>query len=376
MKTKEKTKSKKVNILKIVLIVVVAIIMIAIAFVNLTTMPKYDDDKNVIYVGSMVKSDSVNYSDESGKGIIKNPMVKLMQMVWRFCDGGDKKKHAKQKPPKNIEIIKDINYLDDNNLYHTLDIMYPENIGKNEKLPVIIDIHGGGWMYATKDLNENYCRSLCDRGYVVFNISYRLVPDVNVNEQIKDVMSALKWISENIKDYPCDSDNIMLTGDSAGGMLSAYATVLLQSGELRNVFNTVDAELNINTLVLTSPVAFMKSAGLFSLYTKPLWGKDYKNSETYNYMDFDEILPYAKNMPPTYLITSSGDTLAQKQTLRLYELLDKNGVECKLANYGEEYGKSLAHVFSVLEPFDKAGKDAIDGALNFFEENMKNKVNS
>lgn len=376
MKTKEKIKSKKVNILKIVLIVVVAIIMIAIAFVNLTTLPKYDNDKNVIYVGSMVKSHSVNYSDESGKGIIKNPMVKIMQMVWRFCDGGDKKKHAKQKPPKNIEIIKDINYLDDNNLYHTLDIMYPENIGKNEKLPMIIDIHGGGWMYATKDLNENYCRSLCDRGYVVFNISYRLVPDVNVNEQIKDVMSALKWISENIKDYPCDSDNIMLTGDSAGGMLSAYATVLLQSGELRNVFNTVDAELNINTLVLTSPVAFMKSAGLFSLYTKPLWGKDYKNSETYNYMDFDEILPYAKNMPPTYLITSSGDTLAQKQTLRLYELLDKNGVECELANYGEEYGKSLAHVFSVLEPFDKAGKDAIDGALNFFEENMKNKVNS
>lgn len=376
MKTKGKIKSKKVNILKIVLIVVVAIIMIAIAFVNLTTLPKYDDDKNVIYVGSMVKSDSVNYSDESGKGIIKNPMVKIMQMVWRFCDGGDKKKHAKQKPPKNIEIIKDINYLDDNNLYHTLDIMYPENIGKNEKLPVIIDIHGGGWMYATKDLNENYCRSLCDRGYVVFNISYRLVPDVNVNEQIKDVMSALKWISENIKDYPCDSDNIMLTGDSAGGMLSAYATVLLQSGELRNVFNTVDAKLNINTLVLTSPVAFMKSAGLFSLYTKPLWGKDYKNSETYNYMDFDEILPYAKNMPPTYLITSSGDTLAQKQTLRLYELLDKNGVECELANYGEEYGKSLAHVFSVLEPFDKAGKDAIDDALNFFEENMKNKVNS
>lgn len=375
MKTKGKIKSKKVNILKIVLIVVVAIIMIAIAFVNLTTLPKHDDDKNVIYVGSMVKSDSVNYSDESGKGIIKNPMVKIMQMVWRFCDGGDKKKHAKQKPPKNIEIIKDINYLDDNNLYHTLDIMYPENIGKNEKLPVIIDIHGGGWMYATKDLNENYCRSLCDRGYVVFNISYRLVPDVNVNEQIKDVMSALKWISENIKDYPCDSDNIMLTGDSAGGMLSAYATVLLQSGELRNVFNTVDAKLNINTLVLTSPVAFMKSAGLFSLYTKPLWGKDYKNSETYNYMDFDEILPYAKNMPPTYLITSSGDTLAQKQTLRLYELLDKNGVECELANYGEEYGKSLAHVFSVLEPFDKAGKDAIDGALNFFKENMKNQIN-
>ena len=44
------------------------------------------------------------------------------------------------------------------------------------------------------------------------------MPDVNVNEQIKDVMSALKWIGENIDNYPCERENIMLTGDSAGGM--------------------------------------------------------------------------------------------------------------------------------------------------------------
>ncbi|MDD6568949.1 MAG: alpha/beta hydrolase [Eubacteriales bacterium] len=374
MKTEEKVSKKKSKALKIVLIIVAAIVIVAVGFINLTTLPKYDDDKNVIYVGSMVKSKTIDYHDESGKGIAKNPIVKIMQMVWRFCDDGDKSKHAKQNPPKDIELISDIPYIDDGNYYHKLDIMYPNSISKGDQLPVIIDIHGGGWMYGDKGLNENYCRALADKGYVVFDINYRLVPDVNVNEQIKDVMSALKWIGENINNYPCDSDNIMLTGDSAGGMLASYASVLLQSEELRNIFETESADINLTALVLTSPVSYMKDGGWFSIYTKPLWGKGYKNSKTYEYMDFDKILPFAKEMPPTYLITSSGDTLAQKQTVKLYNLLKKNGVSCELANYGKEYGKSLPHVFSVLQPFEPAGKDAIDKELAFYKNAMKEKV--
>ncbi|MCI5734980.1 MAG: alpha/beta hydrolase [Eubacterium sp.] len=374
MKTEEKVSKKKSKALKIVLIIVAAIVIVAVGFINLTTLPKYDDDKNVIYVGSMVKSKTIDYHDESGKGIAKNPIVKIMQMVWRFCDDGDKSKHAKQNPPKDIELISDIPYIDDGNYYHKLDIMYPNSISKGDQLPVIIDIHGGGWMYGDKGLNENYCRALADKGYVVFDINYRLVPDVNVNEQIKDVMSALKWIGENINNYPCDSDNIMLTGDSAGGMLASYASLLLQSEELRNIFETESADINLTALVLTSPVSYMKDGGWFSIYTKPLWGKGYKNSKTYEYMDFDKILPFAKEMPPTYLITSSGDTLAQKQTVKLYNLLKKNGVSCELANYGKEYGKSLPHVFSVLQPFEPAGKDAIDKELAFYKNDIKEKV--
>lgn len=167
MKTKEKVESKKGKKLKIVLLVIAAIVIVAVAFINLTTLPRYDNDKNVVYVGAMVKSDTVDYKDESGNGIAKNPIVKIMQMVWRFCDGGDKSKHAKQNPPQNIELISDIPYIDDGNYYHKLDVMYPNNISENDKLPVIIDIHGGGWMYGDKGLNENYCRALADRGYVV-----------------------------------------------------------------------------------------------------------------------------------------------------------------------------------------------------------------
>jgi acetyl esterase/lipase len=373
----KKSSRKGLKILSIVIAIILAIAIVAVIFIHVTTLPKSETDQNVIYVGGMVTSDTIDYKSESSKGIEKNPVVKLMQMVWRFCDGGDKKKHASQTPPDDVVQISDIAYINDSNHYHNLDVMYPENAQKTDKLPVIIDIHGGGWMYADKDLNDYYCMSLADRGYVVFNISYRLAPDVTVKEQIQDIAYALKWIEENMSNYPCDTNNIMLTGDSAGGQLAVYSAIIMQSSELQNVFDTVDVNLDLTALLLTSPVSYMKSGGLFSLYTKPLWGSDYKNTQTYNYMDLDEIIDYADNIPPTYLITSSGDTLANKQTHRAYELLQSKGVKCEIADYDKsEFNQSLPHVFSVLYPFDEAGATVIDKALDFYQEAISEKVNN
>ena len=146
-----------------------------------------------------------------------------------------------------------------------------------------------------------------------------------------------------MKNYPCDENSIMLTGDSAGGMLAAYSSVLIQSAELRDVFETVAVDMDIDALLLTSPVAYMKD-GAISIYTKLLWGSDYKHKSTYNYMNFD----------------------ARKQTQKLAALLESKGVETTLKDYPKYNGKSLAHVYSVLFPFDEAGSEMIDGAIEFY----------
>ena len=79
-------------------------------------------------------------------------------------------------------------------------------------------------------------------------------------------------------------------------------------------------------------------------------------------------------MPPTYLITSSGDTLAHSQTLRAFELLQSKGVRCELADYDKQaFGKSLPHVFSVLYPYDEAGTTATESALDFYQQIMSEK---
>lgn len=279
METKEKAvqaqtgaakgKKSRKKVWAVVIGVLLAVIVVAIAFIELSTLPRKDTADDVIYIGGMVSSDTVEYADGSGKGLLRNPVVKIMQMVWRYCDGGDKAKHAAQNPPTVTE-VNDLAYIEDGNLYHTLDVLYPADTKPGAKLPVIIDIHGGGWMYAEKGLNHHYCAALADRGYVVFNINYRLVPDVTVNQQLQDVARALRWIRDHGSQYPCDMRNIMLTGDSAGGQLAAYSAVLMQSAQLRKTFDTVDPQMELTALLLTSPVAFMRDGGLFSLYTKPM----------------------------------------------------------------------------------------------------------
>lgn len=370
---KENKRSKKgLKIVGIIVAIIVAIAIVATAFIAVVTKPKDENDEKVVYVGGMVTSDTVNYQSELAKGIKHNPVMKIMEMVWYFCDGGDKKNHEKQTPPENVVQESDIPYIDDGNHYHLLDVMYPSDVKPGDKLPVVIDIHGGGWMYADKDLNDYYCMSIADRGYVVFNISYRLAPDVIVQEQIQDCAYALKWISENLDNYPCDKENIILTGDSAGGQLSVYSSIIMQSPELQDVFGTVDVDMDLAGLLLTSPVAFMKDGGAFSIYTKILWGDDYKDKLTYNYMDLSEIIDYAKEMPPVYLITSSGDSLAREQTNKAYDLLKEKGVQCEIADYEKEaFGVNEPHVFSVLNPFDEAGKTTIDSALDFFNKTVK-----
>ena len=371
-----KTKKKMNGFLKALIIIICIILFIAIAaitFINIVTKPSSDTDKDKYAVGGMVVSDTVEYKDESAKGIRHNPVIRVMQMVWRFCADGDAAKHAVQTPPKTLTKDENIPYIDDGNIYHQLDVYYPKGTKKSEKLPVIIDIHGGGWMYGDKDLNEYYCLALAEKGYVVFNMSYRLVPDVTVNEQLQDVAKALKFISENMKNYPCDRENIMLTGDSAGGQLAVYSAVLLQNEELRETFDVVNGSLDITALVLTSPVSYMKDGGAFSVYTKILWGKDYEKKKTFNHMDLSEIIDFAQ-LPPTLLITSSGDALAHDQTHRAYKQIAETGTKCEIEDYGNEFGEELPHVFSILNPFDAAGKDVIEKETDFFQRAMLLKV--
>ena len=210
---------------------------------------------------------------------------------------------------------------------------------------------------------------LANKGYCVFSISYRLVPDVTVYEQIKDCTDALAYINSNMKNYPANKKTVMLTGDSAGGQLALYSTILNNNPDAREIFGTVDTKLNIKCLLLTSPVTYAKSGGWFSIYTKKMWGEDYKTKAAYNYMDLDEIMELANNMPPTYFITSSGDTLAHDQTVNAYNYFADKGYECEIQDFTDlRDGKKLPHVFSVLDPFDEYGQKAINNALDYYQK--------
>ena len=292
-------------------------------------------------------------------------ILSIMDKFWGVTEMMDQRRLATLKEPDAVTRITDIPYLDDGDPMHQLDVYYPD--GTTDPLPVIIDVHGGGWMYGDKELNRLYCLTLASRGYTVFNMSYRLVPTVTVNEQIRDVMCALQWIEAHLCDYPCQPDRILLTGDSAGGMLAGFAAALLSSRALRSVFDTVDCSLKLSMLALTSPVAYMDEKGVMGVYTRKMWGDDYRRKPTAPYMNISALLRAGK-LPPTFLVTSSGDFMALQQTRKLAHELKGKGVPVDFMEFPTFEGQDLPHVFSVVHPESKAAKLVFDRMLDMFEQ--------
>ena len=296
----------------------------------------------------------------------------ILKLFWKNTERMDNKRIKTLTMPKGVTESNDHQYINDGDKYHQIDVYYPESA--TGKLPVVVDIHGGGWMYGDKELNKPYCLTVASKGYVVFNMSYRLCPDVTAADQLRDISKALCWVRDNLDNYPCDKNNIYLTGDSAGGMLACFTGMLSVSEKMRSLYDTVDFGINFNAVGLVSPVAFMDDGTYMSFYTKHmLGGNKYKKEKWANYVNADQILTLGE-MPPTFMVTSSGDFLALSQTLKAAKAFEEKGVETKLVNYDKYEGKDLPHVFSIIYPDREPGNGNIDEMLSFFRKYAKEEI--
>ncbi len=296
-----------------------------------------------------------------------NALINVFDLFWnKFVKADDDKRIATLCLPDGIKEINNISYTDSDSEYHLFDIYYPEDT--KQKLPVIIEIHGGGWMYGTKDLNKIYSQYLAKRGFVVFNISYRLVPEVTVTEQLQDIARAIAKAKEFFGELPCDTDNIIITGDSAGGQLASFTAALSESEKLREHFDTEDHGLHFSCAVFTSPVAYMNEGLPMGLYCRMMWGEKGLKKSTRKYLNIDELLDEADSFPPSLLITSSGDALAHDQTRRLYKDLLMNSVDAQLLDFPKFEGRNLPHVFACLLPYSKEGALCIDKICEFINK--------
>jgi acetyl esterase len=103
-----------------------------------------------------------------------------------------------------------------------------------KNLPIIVIIHGGGWVSNTEDIMRGLARELVRGGqYVVCSMDYRWMGnrdgDKTANTMtnlIEDVFGGLAHIQEHAKEYGGDGSRIAVTGDSAGGHLSAVASLM------------------------------------------------------------------------------------------------------------------------------------------------------
>jgi acetyl esterase len=101
-------------------------------------------------------------------------------------------------------------------------------------LPLIVIIHGGGWVANDEDIMRGLARELTKGGkFVVFSIDYRWADKedgdatgTTMANIIEDVFGGIAHVMEHAKKYGGDPTRVGVTGDSAGGHLSAAASLL------------------------------------------------------------------------------------------------------------------------------------------------------
>lgn len=101
-------------------------------------------------------------------------------------------------------------------------------------LPVVVIIHGGGWVANDEDIMRGLARELTKGGrFVVFSMDYRWAgkedgeaTSTTMANIIEDVFGGIAHIMEHAKQYGGDPTRIGVTGDSAGGHLSAAAALM------------------------------------------------------------------------------------------------------------------------------------------------------
>lgn len=282
----------------------------------------------------------------------------------------DAKRIASKTPFEGVEKHYDIPYIDDGNKYHLLDVYRPDDIPTTEPLPVIIDIHGGAWIYGTKEINAHYCQGLAKYGYCVVNINYRVITEEGQGTfpaLLDDCFAAFSWVENNIASYGGDLNNVFLTGDSAGAHLAAMCAAINGDGKLREELN-MKTNLVFRALGLTCGVSnvdiFRKIKlpilnYLFKLFFGDGWKKHpYLYTATLKNLDLSVL-------PPIFLNTARSDFM-RFDVLSFDKLLTKRGIKHELLNISQKTEHKLEHVYAVINPEWEESIMTTDALVDFF----------
>jgi acetyl esterase len=108
----------------------------------------------------------------------------------------------------------------------SITIVRPPN-SSNETLPVVIYIHGGGWVLGGFDTHERLVRELANKANaVIVFVNYTPSPEAKYPVAIEQAYAATKWVAENGKTINVNSSRLAVVADSVGGNMAAAVTML------------------------------------------------------------------------------------------------------------------------------------------------------
>ncbi|MGE8537130.1 alpha/beta hydrolase [Chryseobacterium sp. JV274] len=266
-------------------------------------------------------------------------------------------------PPVKSTVLPKIAHLSEDIVYKTnkkgnplaLDLYIPKNVA-TEKIPVLIYVHGGGWIEGDKVVHadnylENTVEKLMAKQYAVISINYTLLNDsTHFPLPLEDTKDAIRWVRKNADKYHFDTNNIGLFGASAGAHLSLMAAytpdnTYLGSPELSSYSAKVNyvidhygpADLNklFHTRLGTIPVGMIglmskKIVGLQENLVKGISGYDIRKDQdrAIDYLNTLSPVNFVSEGVPTLIVQGNNDKIVPlNQSKKLHRKLNRAKIQ-------------------------------------------------
>ncbi len=213
----------------------------------------------------------------------------------------------------------------------------PRGAGKDEILPALVYLHGGGWVIGDLDTHDVVCRTLCNGARcAVFSVEYRKAPEAPFPAAVDDCFSALSFVFSNSRSFNINSRQIAVGGDSAGGNLATVMALLARDGG----GPAISFQLLIYPGVdqrMQHPSVKRNGEGYLLTEKSMRYFRGFYLPDPKDWLDWRASPLLAKSLaklPPAFVLTAGFDPLVDEG--REYaERLRKEGVPVEYKNYAD-----------------------------------------
>lgn len=289
-------------------------------------------------------------------------MSELTDKIRVMFKQGDDIRDAGLTTPEDICRYDDIAY--GNHPQQVLDVYRLKSL-KDEVLPVIVSIHGGGWVYGDKERYQYYCMSLAQRGFAVVNFTYRLAPETKFPAAVEDTNIVMQWIEDHAQEYKFDTNNVFALGDSAGANICSIYAAIMTNPEYQKMYGYELPSFSLKAIALNCGIYKMDAgndemtAGLM----KEILAEGGTPEEL---RKMSGLYFINENYPPVFVMTCSGDLL-KVAARQLAEVLEEYNVPFEYHYYASKTKKDLGHVFHCNMKLQEA-KICNDEECDFFKK--------
>jgi len=221
--------------------------------------------------------------------------------------------------------------------------------------PVMVYIHGGGWVFCDLETHDHDCRYLCVNSQnIIISVDYLLAPEGKFPKQIKESMAVIGWVLEKANEINGLTSGVAVGGDSAGGNITAGLCL----------YNRDNQGYNITKQILIYPAADLSNSTYYS-YTR-YGAKEGMGEDAMGFADFyvnnrDELFNIyvspmlcddLSGLPPALFLLGECDILVD-DGLVYAQRLKEAGVSVKCNVY-----KGMPHGF--IQALYKEAYEALD----------------